>query len=105
MTAKPNDRLRRFGQEIRELGRTARRVWRMVPPKHRLSLIGAVCVMSLGGVANTALPLLSGRIVDRVQAGVAAGEDRTVVLETVAVLLVAVDCLVVIRELLQVLRR
>src|SRR5689334_6775192 len=105
MTAKPTGRLRRFGQEIRELARTARRVWRMVQPKHRLALIGAVCVMSIGGMANTALPLLSGRIVDRVKDGLTAGADRTAVLETVAVLLVAVACLVIIRELLQVLRR
>jgi ATP-binding cassette subfamily B protein len=105
MTAKPTGQLRRFGQEIRELGRTARRVWRTVPRHHRWALIGAVCVMSLGGVANTALPLLSGRIVDRVEAGVTAGEDRVAILQTVAELLLAVACLVILRELLQVLRR
>src|SRR5579885_2984089 len=91
--------LRRFGRELGELARTARRVWRMVPRVQRWSLIGAVCIMSVGGMANTALPILSGRIVDRVQAGVTEGRPQAEILETVAILLVAVACLVVIREL------
>jgi ATP-binding cassette subfamily B protein len=108
MTAKPPPipgPLRRFRQELRELALTARHVWRMVPRVQRWSLVGAVLVMSLGGAANTALPLLSGRIVDRVTTGVTAGEPRAVILRVVAELLVAVACLVLIRELLQVLRR
>ena len=53
---------------------TTRKVWKTIARRHRWALLGAIGVMVLGGVANTALPLLSGRIVDRVAAGVTAGE-------------------------------
>jgi len=108
MTAKPPPvpgPLRRFGHELHELALTARHVWRMVPRVQRWSLVGAVLIMSLGGAANTALPLLSGRIVDRVTTGVTTGEPRADILRVVAELLIAVACLVLIREFLQVLRR
>ncbi len=105
MSTAPPTALSRFGREVRELAGTARHVWTMVPGKHRWALIGAVCIMVLGGFANTALPLLSGRLVDRVQHGVQAGEPRAVILEAVGMVLLMVAGLVFFRELLQVVRR
>lgn len=95
----------RFLGEVRELVLTTRKVWKTIARRHRWALIGAVCVMILGGAANTALPLLSGKIVDRVQIGVTGGEPTGPMMEAVGMLLLAVAILVLLRELLQVLRR
>ena len=97
--------LARFGREVRELVLTTRRVWKTIARRHRWALLGAVGVMVLGGAANTALPLLSGRIVDRVQVGVTGGEPTGAMMQAVGTLLLAVAILVLLRELLQVFRR
>jgi len=97
--------LGRFSRELRELLLTARKVWKTIARRHRWALLGAVFVMALGGFANTALPLLSGRLVDRVSTGVATGEDRGAIVEGAAVLLGFVVCVVLLREFLQVFRR
>jgi ABC-type multidrug transport system fused ATPase/permease subunit len=97
--------LARFGYELRELLLTTRRVWKTIARRHRWALLGAVGIMVLGGVTNTALPLLSGRIVDRVQVGVTGGEPTGPMMQAVGTLLLAVAILVLLRELLQVLRR
>src|SRR5437763_2115482 len=97
--------LSRFSREVRELVLTTRKVWKTIARRHRWALLGAVGVMVLGGVANTALPLLSGRIVDRVQVGVTGGEPTGPMMEAVGALLLAVAILVLLRELLQVFRR
>lgn len=105
MSAKTTPGLGRFLGEVRELGRTARRTWAMLSRPHRFALLGAVAVMALGGVANTALPLLSGYLVDRVAQGIQTHEPRAAVLAAVGTVLVAIAVLVLVRELLQVVRR
>jgi ATP-binding cassette subfamily B protein len=105
MPTKSPPGLARFGREVRELVLTTRRVWKTIARRHRWALLGAVGIMVLGGAANTALPLLSGRIVDRVQVGVTGGEPTGPMMQTVGTLLLAVAILVLLRELLQVLRR
>src|SRR5262245_40278793 len=97
--------LSRFGREVRELVLTTRKVWKTIARRHRWALIGAVCVMVAGGAANTALPLLSGRIVDGVQTGVTNGTPTDVLIAAGRVLLLYVAVLVLLRELLQVFRR
>jgi ATP-binding cassette subfamily B protein len=105
MSAKPQPSLGRFAAELRELAGTARLTWRMLSKPHRLALLAAVLIMTGGGVIATAVPLLSGRLVDRVAAGLQTGEPRAAVLEAVAYLLAGIGAMVLIRELLQVLRR
>ncbi|AWM37289.1 Putative multidrug export ATP-binding/permease protein [Gemmata obscuriglobus] len=105
MAGKPNPAVARFSTEVRELFETARKTWRMLSKSHRAALLGAVAVMAVGGIAATALPLLSGRLVDRVAQGVTGDEPKAAVLEAVALLLGAIAILVFLRELLQVLRR
>src|SRR4051812_19452933 len=97
--------LAQFGRELRELFLTGKRVWRTIARRHRWALLGAVLVMALGGVANTALPLLSGWLVDRVATGVTSHEPTDTIIASVSVLLLFVAVLVLLRELLQVLRR
>jgi ATP-binding cassette subfamily B protein len=105
MAAKQQPGLRRFVFELRELVGTARLVWRMLSRPHRLALYSAVTVMGAGAALATAVPLLSGRLVDRVATGLHTGEAQTSVLEAVAILLGAIGVLVLVREFLQVLRR
>ncbi|VTS01615.1 abc transporter : ABC-type multidrug transport system, ATPase and permease component OS=Singulisphaera acidiphila (strain ATCC BAA-1392 / DSM 18658 / VKM B-2454 / MOB10) GN=Sinac_1251 PE=3 SV=1: ABC_membrane: ABC_tran [Gemmata massiliana] len=105
MPVKPNPGFARFGAELRELVDTARKTWRMLSRSHRYSLLAAVGIMAVGGGTATALPLLSGRLVDRVATGLQSGEPRSAVLETVTYLLCGIGLLVLVRELLQVLRR
>jgi ATP-binding cassette subfamily B protein len=105
MSTKPTPGLRRFFAEVRELAGTARASWRMLSRSHRLALVGAVAVMAMGGVAATALPLLSGKLVDRVAAGLQAGEARAATFEAVAYVLAGIGALVLVREFLQVVRR
>jgi ATP-binding cassette subfamily B protein len=94
-----------FLTELRELASTAVVVWRMVPPRHRWALIGAVVVMTIGGTTNTVLPILSGKIVDRVARGVTQGEPQPEVFQAVAILLAGVGGMVILRESLNVFRR
>lgn len=104
MPAKPPT-LGRFLAEVRELASTARQTWRMLSRPHRAALLGAVTVMAIGGVAATALPLLSGRLVDRVATGLQNDESRASILAAVASVLVMIAGLVLLREFLQVIRR
>jgi ATP-binding cassette subfamily B protein len=94
-----------FRAEVGELVRTAVRSWRMVPRRRQVALAGAFVLMGLAGVASTVLPLLSGRLVDRVQHGVTAGVPRVEIFETVATLLAFIAGLVLVREILGVARR
>jgi ATP-binding cassette subfamily B protein len=105
MLNKSSKGLSRFRREVVDLVRTARRVWKTIARRHRWALLGAVAVMAIGGVANTALPLLSGRLVDRVSTGVIDGQPRSAILEGAGILLLFVGLLVLVRELLQVIRR
>ncbi len=61
--------------------------------------------MAIGGVTNTALPLLSGRLVDRIATGVQTSESHARLIESAGTLLLFVAGLVFARELLQVVRR
>jgi len=105
MAAKPQPGFIRFGTEVRELIGTARKTWRMLSRPHRYSLLAAVSVMAVGGVLATAVPVLSGKLVDRVAQGIQSGEPRAAVLESVTYVLFGIGVLVLVRELLQVLRR
>jgi ATP-binding cassette subfamily B protein len=105
MPTKVPPALAHFGQELRDLFLTGKRVWRTIARRHRWALIGAVSVMAFGAVANTALPLLSGKLVDRVAAGVTSDEARGAIIQAAGSLLLAVAVVVLLRELLQVLRR
>lgn len=105
MASKPTLGLGRFLTEVRELAGTARQTWRMLARSHRYALLAAVAVMAVGGFAATALPLLSGQLVDRVASGLQTGEPRASILAAVGSVLISIALLVLVRELLQVLRR
>ena len=85
--------------------RTARRSRAVLSRPHRAALLAAVAVMAVGGAAGTALPLLSGMLVDRVATGLPAGESQHVILRSLGYVLGAIAGLVLLREPLSVLRR
>jgi ATP-binding cassette, subfamily B, bacterial len=95
----------RFTTEVSELVTTAGRSWRMLSRAHRFALLGAVVLMAVGGVTATAIPLLSGRLVDRVATGLRDGEPRAAILTAVGWVLAGIGGLILARELLQVIRR
>jgi ATP-binding cassette subfamily B protein len=105
MSTKSTPGLRRFLAEVCELAGTARRSWRMLARVHRYALLSAVVVMAIGAATSTSLPILSGKLVDQVANGLKEEQPRIEVFKAVAYVLVMIGVLVIIRELLQVLRR
>lgn len=105
MAAKSAPEVRRFRSEVRDLVRTAHKTWQMLSRSHRAALLGAVAVMAVGGVTATAIPLLSGKLVDRVATGIQSGEPRGDVLRAVGYVLFGIACMLLVREFLQVVRR
>ena len=105
MSAKPHPGFGRFVAEVRELVGNARRSWRMLSRSHRYALLAAGVVMAIGGGVATAIPLLSGRLVDRVATGIQSGEPQESILEAAAYVLAGIGLFILIREFLQVVRR
>ena len=50
--------------ELATIVRQSREVWRLIPWRHRLSLAGAVGIMSVASAANTAIALCMGKLID-----------------------------------------
>ena len=50
--------------ELATIVRQSGEVWRLIPWRHRLSLAGAVAIMSIASAANTAIALCMGKMVD-----------------------------------------
>jgi ATP-binding cassette subfamily B protein len=94
-----------WGKELRLLLRRARDVGRLVPRRHRWALALAAAVMALTGLCNTALPLLLGRLVDRVRAGTDAGLPHHALFSVAAWFLTLIGLAYLLREGLNVLRR
>jgi ATP-binding cassette subfamily B protein len=59
--------------EFRLVLAQARKVWKLVPHRHKAALGAAAFVMAVTSACNTALALLLGWMVDRVQAGMKTG--------------------------------
>src|SRR5262245_44364268 len=59
--------------ELRLILRRGRQVWMIVPLRHKLALGVAAVLMAVTSVANTALPLWLGSLVDRIKSSTEAG--------------------------------
>jgi ATP-binding cassette subfamily B protein len=94
-----------LADEVRSMLRQGREVWRLVPRRHQWALGGAALVMAVTSLCNTAMPLLLGRLVDRLNNGSAQHEAREALLTAAAWLLGLIGLIYVIREGLNVLRR
>jgi ATP-binding cassette subfamily B protein len=58
------ERLRGTAQELGTIAHRGRQVWRLIPWRHRLSLFGALAVMSLASASNTAIWLCVGGLIN-----------------------------------------
>src|SRR5947209_4393496 len=97
--------LRNLGGELRLLRERGRKVWRLVPRRHKLALGGAALVMAATSLCSTALPLLLGRLVDGVQRGTQGGASSAELYRLAAFFLALTGGAYLLREGLNVLRR
>ena len=105
MSDPPRTILGRFVAESRLILSYARRVWQLVPRRHKLALGGAGLLMAAVSACNTALPLLLGDLVDAVQKGVLGEAPQESVPRVAAAYLGLIAAAYVLREVLQVGRR
>ena len=94
-----------FFAELRLMARRARQAWRLVPRRHKLALAGAALVMALTSVCNTALPVLIGRMINRVIQGTSQGLGHEALYGIAAWFLLWIGGAFLLREGLNVLRR
>jgi ATP-binding cassette subfamily B protein len=94
-----------FFAELRLMAKRARQSWRLVPRRHKFALGGAALVMVLTSACNTALPVLLGRLIDRVIQGTAQGLGHEALYRIAAWFLAWIGAAFLLREGLNVLRR
>ena len=86
--------------------RPARRhVWRLVPWRQRLSLFGAIGVMSLASAANMAIALCLGQLVESVDPAEHPGSTAAALSAVAAYYLAIIAAAYLVRESMNVLRR
>ena len=94
-----------IGAEVRRILHRAHQVWRLTPPHHKWAL-GVASVVIFGvGACNTAIPLLLGTLVDRVQTGLQEGLGQSALYAVALQVLGLLAGAYVLRETLNVLRR
>ncbi len=92
-----------FSKEILVILGRAKDLWGLIPKRPRWTLAFAALLMAFGGAANTAIPLLLGRLVNAVRH--VEGVDTKAILESVAYTLLLIGIAYLVREVLQVGRR
>ncbi len=91
--------------ELRLIFSRTVQVWRLVPLRHKAALVGAAVLMAFTSACNTAVPLLLGRLVDRIKGGLEQGLSHAALFEIAGGCLAAIGTAYVLREGLNVLRR
>ncbi|HZZ70661.1 MAG TPA: ABC transporter ATP-binding protein [Pirellulales bacterium] len=97
-------------REIWNICLRGRQLWKLIPRRQRWTLLGAVGLMILGGISNTAIPLILGKLVDTVQhlgptdQGIPS-HAKVTFYQSVGLILGLIGLAYVIREGLQVARR
>jgi ATP-binding cassette, subfamily B, bacterial len=95
----------KFWSELRGIGRHSWLIWNMIPRTNRAALGGAVIIMCITSGTATTIPLLIGRLVDAVKQGLEHTVTREHMYVLAAWFLGGVAFMVLLRELLNVLRR
>jgi ATP-binding cassette subfamily B protein len=108
-TTAPSERARpkkwAFWSELRLICRRARQVWALVPRRHKWALGGAAGLMALTSAAAVVIPLALGHLVDDVGDGVRRAAPAPELFRTAGTILGVIAVFVVLRELLNVVRR
>jgi ATP-binding cassette subfamily B protein len=91
--------------ELATIIRQAREVWRLIPWRHRLSLGGAIVIMSLASAANTAIALCMGNLINVVNPQSNPGQSLARLTHVAAIYLAVIGGAYLVREVMNVLRR
>jgi ATP-binding cassette subfamily B protein len=94
-----------LGEELCLIARQAREVWRIVPAVHKWALGSAALVMAVTSICNTAMPLLLGKLLDRIKTGSEEGLPRPTLYWIAAWFLGMIGVAYLLRETLNVVRR
>jgi ATP-binding cassette subfamily B protein len=94
-----------FFAELRQMVRRARQAWHLVPRRHKASLGIAALVMALTSVCNTAMPILLGRLIDRIIQGTRLELSNPELYRIAGWFLAWIGGAYLLRECLNVLRR
>jgi ATP-binding cassette subfamily B protein len=95
-------------QEVRLVATRGLQVWRLVPVRQKSALGAAAVLMAVTSSANTAIPLLLGRLVAALQSielGVGRGHAPDVLFRTAMFYLAVISAVYLGREVLNVVRR
>jgi ATP-binding cassette subfamily B protein len=95
----------RMGAEARRMFSRARQAWGLVQRRYKLALGGAVLVMAVTSVCSTIVPLLLGRLVDKIQAGTQRNETAPALVHVAVWYLGFIAAAYLLREVLNVARR
>lgn len=94
-----------FWAEMRLILSRAAHVWRLVPPRHKVSLgLSAACMAVTSGCA-TAIALCLGKLIDGIKSGLEAGASPKALWENANFYLTLLIATYLTRELLNVVRR
>jgi ATP-binding cassette, subfamily B, bacterial len=91
--------------ELTTIIRQGGQVWKLIPWRHRLSLAGAVAIMSVASAANTAIALCMGKIVDVVNPQTNPTQSQAELTQVAAMYLGIIGGAYLMREVMNVLRR
>ena len=91
--------------EIATILRLTREVWRLIPWRYRLSLAGAVGIMSIASAANMAIALSMGQLVNVVDPQRNPTESQATLTRIAAMYLAAIGGAYLVREVMNVARR
>jgi len=94
-----------IGAELRLIAQRGRKVWSLVPGRHKFALGGAAVIMALTSASNTALPLLLGSLVEAIQLGTDQRKPRNELFEAALWVLGTIAVVYVVREGLHIVRR
>jgi ATP-binding cassette, subfamily B, bacterial len=92
-----------FLQEARSILGCGRKVWRLIPPRPKMTFLLATALMFVVSVCNVAFPVLLGQLVDLAKNS--HEEERWTLLRGAAMILGLIAGLYVIRELISMVRR
>jgi ATP-binding cassette subfamily B protein len=91
--------------ELATIVKQGRQVWKLIPWRHRLSLAGAVGIMSLSSAANTAIALCMGNLINVVNPQNNPGQSLAALTHVASLYLAFIGGAYLVREVMNVLRR
>src|SRR5262249_55663115 len=97
--------LRGIAREFGLIARRGRQVWRLGSWRHRLALGGALLIMSLASMSNTAVAVGVGQLIDGVNPGKHPGQTPEALMQVARRWLVFIGGVYLVREAMNVLRR